>query len=291
MTATTCRYRYKFALQDFGVRWRAAQARLLSARRLGAAGLRTLQPIQRRSLPPREPSTVKERIGDAPGVEKVCHTQSPSGSRDALSAEESREETLVRPQRHAEYGDPVLDAARSTRAGGRGRLTTLGDAHRSWGRGWGSAMSGRRVVGVRGAVDWMGRSMREEDDPRREGGRRRLLRSDLSHRMSARGRRAASAESRLDPRRPTGRVFHEHDRLGGFAETRDEDSGALLVEFNDGTDEPGREAHGVEAGSAGSADSGDTSQDGDEEVGSCPWHWWIDLVACITQMTIDRREL
>lgn len=241
---------------------------MLSALRLGNAGLRTLQPMRRHLLPPSEPRSSKTGSGEAPAAAaKPRYAQSPSGSRDALSAEESREECLMRPQRHAEYGDPsFLELSRSARTGGRGRLMTLGDAHRSWGGAWGSAMHGRRAVGARGTLDWVGRTMREEDDSRREGGRRRLLRSDLSHRMSTRGRRAASAESRLDPRRPAARAFHEHDRLGGFADARDEETGALLVEFNDGTDEAGAEAHGVEGGSAGSADSGDTSQDGDEEV-------------------------
>lgn len=249
------------------MRWRAAQARMLSALRLGNAGLRTLQPMCRYLLPPPEPPSAKKGSGEAPTAAKPRYAQSPSGSRDALSAEESREECLMRPQWHAEYGDPsFLEMARSARTGGRGRLMTLGDAHRSWGRGWGSAMHGRRAVGARGTLDWVGRTMREDDDSRREGGRRRLLRSDLSHRMSARGRRAASAESRLDPRRSAARVFHEHDRLGGFVEARDEETGALLVEFNDGTDEAATDAHGMEGGSAGSADSGDTSQDGDEEV-------------------------
>ena len=56
---------------------------------------------------------------------------------------------------------------------------------------------------------------------------------------------------------------------------RDEDSGALLVEFNDAADGPGREAPGVEGTSAGSADSGDTSQDGDEvgDIHSMMYHW------------------
>lgn len=235
--------------------------------RMGDGGLRTLQAIQRRQLPPPEPST-KEGSSDKPAVARANQAHSPAGSRDALSAEESREEALMRP--YTEYSDPILEVARSGRAGGRGRLMTLGDAHRSWGRGWGSAMAGRRAIGARGVLDWVGRTTREEDDPRRDAGRRRLSRSD-QHRMATRGRRAASAESRLDPRRALPRVFHEHDRLGGFAETRDEDSGALLVEFNDGAEETEREPHGVDGGSAGSADSGDTSQDGDEEVTACPY--------------------
>ncbi len=113
--------------------------------------------------------------------------------------------------------------------------------------------------------------MREDDDARREGTRRRLLRSDLSSsslRMAARGRRAASVESRLDPRRAAARVFHEYDRPEGFADYRDDETGALLVEFNDGADgeAEGREAPGVEAASAGSGDSGDTSQEGEDMV-------------------------
>lgn len=150
-------------------------------------------------------------------------------------------------------------------------MVALGDPHRSWGRGWGSAMSGsRRAVGIRGTLDWVGRAVREEDDSRRESSRRRLMRSDLSHRMAARGRRAASAESRLDPRRPTAaaRVFHEYEPSERFAEYRDDESGALLVEFNEFVDGEAqmREPPGTEGGSAESADSGDTSQDGDEMV-------------------------
>lgn len=202
---------------------------------------------------------------------------SPADGRDALSAEESREEALLHPRRQIEYSDPILEVARSARSGGRGRLMTLGDPspHRGWGRGWGSGMSGRRVVGVRGALDWAGRVTRDEDDSRREGSRRRLMRSDLSHRMSARGRRAASAESRLDPRRAAARGLLDYDGLEGFAEYREDESGALLVEFNDGADgegTEGREAPGPEGGSAASADSGDTSQDGDEMVRPCLNH-------------------
>lgn len=269
--------------QDFEIRWRSGQARILSALRLGDCGLRTLRPIQRHPLPPPDASTTTEEINDKPAAPKARLAHSPSGSRDALSAEESREEALalMHPRRHTEYSDPVLEAARSARMGGWGRLMTLGDPHRSWGRGWGSTMSGRRAVGARGALDWVGRATREEDDPRRgEGGRRRLMRSDLNHRMAARGRRAASAESRLDPRRPGGRLFHEYDRSEGFAEYRDDESGALLVEFNDGADgeiEGREQAPGVEGGSAGSADSGDTSQDGDEMVRR---YTWLRFIHC-----------
>lgn len=261
--------------QDFEIRWRSAQARILSALRLGDGGLRTLRPIQRHPLPPPDAPTTGEESHEKPLAPKARVAHLPSGSRDALSAEESREAALalLRQRRHghghAEYSDPVLEVARSARTGGRGRLIALGDPHRSWGRGWGSAMSGsRRAVGVRGTLDWVGRVARDEDDLRREGSRRRLVRSDLSHRMAARGRRAASVESRLDPRRPAARVFHEYDRSEAFAEYRDDESGALLVEFNDGADgEPEvreGEAPGIEGGSAGSADSGDISQDGDE---------------------------
>lgn len=258
---------------------------MLSALRLGDGGLRTLRPIQRHPLPPLDASTTtaedsREKLVPVAPKARVAHLPSggSSAGRDALSAEESREEALalLRQRRHAhghgahaEYSDPILEMARSARTGGRGRLIALGDPHRSWGRGLGSAMSGsRRAVGVRGTLDWAGRVARDEDDSRREGSRRRLVRSDLSHRTAARGRRAASAESRLDPRRPAARVSHEYDRSEGFAEFRDDESGALLVEFNDGADgEPEvREAPGIEAGSAGSADSGDTSQDGDEMV-------------------------
>lgn len=256
---------------------------MLSALRLGSSGVRTLQPILRRELPPPEPFNVKEESGAKAVASKVQHLQSPSDFRGGLSAEESREAALVRQQRHAEYADPISEATRSARTGGRGRLPTLGDAHRNWGRGWGSALTGRLAVGARGSLDWMGRTTRE-DDPRRDGGRRRLVRSDLSHRSSTRGRRAASAESRLDPRRPSARTFHGHDRLGDFVECRDEDSGALLVEFNDGTDETGLEAMGVEAGSAGSADSGDLSQDGDEEVSG-------ELLAFVISAVAPEREL
>lgn len=230
---------------------------MLSALRFGDRGLLTVQPIRRRPLPTIEPFTTKERSREEIIASKALHGRLKLSGRDVLSAEESREETLMRPQWQPEY-DPLFEVARSARPGGRGRLMGIGDAQRSWGRGFGAAMSGLRSVGVRGALDWVGRTVREEDDPRRDGGRRRLLRSDLSHRMSTRGRRAASVESRLETRRP--------GRMHGFGETRDEDSGALLVEFNDGTDDPGRDTHGVEGGSAGSAESGDTSQDGDEEV-------------------------
>lgn len=262
--------------QDFEFRWRSGQARMLSALRLRDGGLRTLRPIQRHPLPPPDASSTAEETHEKPLVPEARPTHSPSGSRDALSVEESREEALavMHPRQHVEYSDPVLEAARSARMGGWGQLMTLGDPHRSWGRGWGS-MSGRRAIGARGALDWVGRAAREEDDPRRgEGGRRRLMRSDLSHRMAARGRRAASAESRLDSRRPVERVFHEYDRSEGFAQYRDDESGALLVEFNDGADgetEGREEAQGIEGGSAGSADSGDTSQDGDEMVSLYTW--------------------
>lgn len=266
--------------QDFEIRWRSAQARILSALRLGEGGLRTLRPIQRHPLPPHDASTTAVESREKPVALKARVAHLPSSSRDSLSVEESREEALalLRQRRHGhghtEYSDPILEVARSSaRTGGRGRLIALGDPHRSWGRGWGSAMSGsRRAVGVRGTLDWVGRVARDEDDLRREGSRRRLVRSDLSHRMAARGRRAASVESRLDPRRPAARVFHEYDRSEGFAEYRDDESGALLVEFNDGADgEPEvreGEAPGVEGGSAGSADSADISQDGDDMVRS-----------------------
>lgn len=218
-----------------------------------------------------------EETHEQPGAPKTRLAHPPSGGRDgdAVSAEESREESLAlmhaRRQGLPEYSDPILEMARSARTGGRGRHLTLGDPHRSWGRGWGSAVSGRRAVGVRGALDWVGRVVRDEDDSRREGTRRRLLRSDLSStslRVAARGRRAASVESRLDPRRSAERVFHEFDRPEGFEDYRDDESGALLVEFNDGAEieAEGREAPGVEAGSAGSGDSGDTSQEGEDMV-------------------------
>lgn len=69
-------------------------------------------------------------------------------------------------------------------------------------------------------------------------------------------------------------MFHEYDRSEGLAEYRDDESGALLVEFNDGADgetEGREEASGIEGGSAGSADSGETSQDGDEMVRPYTW--------------------
>lgn len=260
-----------FAAQDFEIRWRSAQARILSALRLGDDGLRTLRPIQRHPLPPQDAPTTTAESHEKPVTPKTRVAHPTSGGRDAPSAEESREEALALLRQrhgHAEYSDAILGVARSARTGGRGRLIALGDPH-SWGRGLGSAMSGsRRAIGVRGALDWVGRMATDEDSSRREGSRRRLVRSDLSHRMAARGRRAASAESRLDPRRPAARVFHEYDRSDGFAEHREDDSGALLVEFNDGADGETevREPPGVEGGSAGSADSGDTSQDGDEMV-------------------------
>lgn len=262
-----------FVTQDFEIRWRSAQARILSALRLGDGGLRTLRPIQRHPLPPHDASTTTEESHEKPVAPKARVAHHRSGSRDTLSAEESREEALAllrqRRHGHAEYSVPILEVARSARTGGRGRLIALSDPHRSWGRGLGSAVSGsRRAVGVRGTLDWVGRVSRDEDDSRREGSRRRLVRSDLSHRMAARGRRAASAESRLDPRRPAARVFYEYDRSEGFAEYRDDESGALLVEFNDGADGETevREAPVIEGGSAESADSGDASQDGDEMV-------------------------
>ncbi|CAM9107710.1 unnamed protein product, partial [Ectocarpus fasciculatus] len=258
--------------QDFQGRWRSAQARMLSALRLGRGGLRTMRPIHRHPLPPppEAPTTSVESRDKAIAIAPTGRpAHSPADGRDALSAEESREEALLHPRRQIEYSDPILEVARSARSGGRGRLMTLGDPspHRGWGRGWGSGMSGRRVVGVRGALDWAGRVARDEDDSRREGSRRRLMRSDLSHRLAARGRRAASAESRLDPRRAAARGLLDYDGLEGFAEYREDESGALLVEFNDGADgegAEGREAPGLEGGSAASADSGDTSQDGDE---------------------------
>ena len=287
-----------FYFQELGSRWRAAQSRMLSALRMGQDGIRTLQPMQRRPLPPPALSPVsvklKDKESNASGkaaASRERRTQSPPGGRDvlrdALSTEESREEALLRPLRHADYPDPVLEVTRPSWQGGRGSIMTLGDAHRTWGRGWGAAMSGRRAIGARTSLDWMVRAARdgegegEEEDPRRGAvqhrrtSRPRSMRTDLEHAMTARGRRAASAEGRRDTRR-TPRIFHDHDRLdrlGGFAETRDErddESGALLVEFNDGTDEAGRETNDgtVEAGSAGSADSADTSQDGEvvEEV-------------------------
>lgn len=256
---------------------------MLSAIHMGHEGIRTLQPIHRRPLPTPETSLVnaklKERGNGATSnttVAKERRAQSPSGTRDLFSTEESREEGILRPLRHSEYSDSasVMDVARPAwQQDGRGPIMTLGDAHGAWGRGWGAAMSRRRSIGGRSALEWM-----HENDPRRGGVLRRSMRSDLEHTMTARGRRAASAESRRDARRASigsRRVFHEHERLGGFAETRDEDSGALLVEFNDvtdvGTDETGRERdpNVVEAGSAGSVDSpdtGDSSQDGDGEV-------------------------
>eukprot|EP00903_Cladosiphon_okamuranus_P019656 g18070.t4 len=310
--------------QDFELRWRSAQSRILSALRLGDGGLRTLRPIQRHPLPPHDASTTitataedsHEKPKPVALMARVAHLPSGgSGSgRDALSAEESREEALalLRQRRHghghghAEYSDPILEVARSARTGGggRGRPIALSDPHRGWGRGWGPAMYGsgsRRAVGVgvRGTLDWVGRVARErdEDDWRREGSgsRRRLVRSDLSHRVAARGRRAASAESRLDPRRPAARVFHEYDRSEGFAECRDDESGALLVEFNDGADgEPeAREAPGIEGGSAGSADSGDTSQDGDETQETNPSNVGIRGVVSSFEAVAraERREL
>lgn len=297
--------------QDFERRWRSAQGRILSALRLGEGGPRTLQPIQRHPLPPRDASNtvatveetgaLKARLAHAPSGREAASGSGSGSASDAVSAEETREESLAgmnaaaRRHRHdhghdhdpgpPEYSDPILEIARSARTGGRGRHQTLGDPHRSWGRGWGSATatatattgSGRRAIGVRGALDWVGRVVREDDDARREGSRRRLLRSDLSSsslRMAARGRRAASVESRLDPargRRAAARVSHEYDRYDrseGFADYRDDESGALLVEFNDGADGEieGREAPGVEAASAGSGDSGDTSQEGEDMV-------------------------
>lgn len=143
----------------------------------------------------------------------------------------------------------------------------MSDTHRGWGRGWGSAMQSRRAVGPWGSVDWGVRSGMDEDEDARDVGRRRLLRSDLSQRIPARGRRATSVESRLDSRRSMTRVFHA--RMRGFTEPRDEETGALLVEFNDGTDETAADVHGVEGGSAGSAETADTSQEGDEEVCMC----------------------
>lgn len=273
-----CGNRCLFDEQEFEVRWRLAQARLLSALRLGDGGLRTLRPIQRHPLPPPAACTSTEEIRDkqkreAPKIRRA-HSLLDSGDgrigRGVLSAEESREEALLHPHPHAEYSDPILEVARAGRTGGRGRILTLGDPHRSWGRGWGSAMPGRRAVagGPRAAVDWVGRVTREEDESRREGGRRRLIRSDLSQRMAARGRRTVSAESRSDPRRVAARAFHEYDRAEAFTGYREDESGALLVEFNDGAgiSRAGGEAAGIEGGSAASADSGDTSQDGDEVV-------------------------
>lgn len=277
--------------QEFEVRWRLAQARLLSALRLGAGGLRTLRPIRRHPLPPPAACTSTEENHDkqkreAPKARRTLSLSDDRDGRDVLSAEESREEALLHPHPHAEYSEPILEVARPGRTGGRGRTLTLGDPHRSWGRGWGSAMPGRRAVagGVRAAPDWMGRMTREEDDSRREGGRRRLMRSDLSQRMASRGRRAVSAESRSDPRRVATRVFHEYDRSEGFTGYREDESGALLVEFNDVADvaRAGGEAAGIEGGSAASADSGDTSQDGDEMVRSVYGEAYCVDRACVT---------
>ena len=252
-----------------------------SALHLGSGGLRTLQAIEKQPLPPSESSSGNEESGEKPAVAKPRRAHPPSGGagRDVLSAEESREEALMHPTWRNDYGDAILEMGRPTRSGGRGRAIALSDAHRPWGRGWGSsATASRRAVAARGGMDWVGRLSREEDDTRREGSRYRLLRGDSS-RLSTRGRRAASAESRLELRRSAGRTFYEYDRLGGFAEYRDEDSGALLVEFNDAADGPGRETPGVEGTSAGSADSGDTSQDG-EEVGNIHSmiHAWLDSI-------------
>lgn len=254
---------------------------MLSALHLGSGGLRTLQAIERQPLPPSENSSGNEEIGEKPAVAKPRRAHSPSGGagRDVLSAEESREEAVMRPTWRNDYGDAIVEVGRPTRSGGRGRAMALSDAHRPWGRGWGSsATASRRAVAASRGMDWIGRLSREEDDTRREGSRYRLLRGDTS-RLSTRGRRAASAESRLELRRSAGRAFYEYDRLGGFAEYRDEDSGALLVEFNDAADGPGRETPGVEGTSAGSADSGDTSQDG-EEVGNIHSmvHKWQDFM-------------
>lgn len=273
-------------LQEFGARWRVAQARMLSALRMGHVGIRTLQPIHRRPLPAPEMSPVNAKLKEKgsgatskPAAAEERRAQSPSGTRDLFFTEESRQEAHLRPLRYSESSDSVsvgvMDVARPAwQQDGRGPIMTLGDAHGAWGRGWGAAMSRRRSISGRSALEWM-----HENDPRR-GVLRRSMRSDLEHTMTARGRRAASAESRRDARRASigsRRVFHEHDRLGGFAETRDEDSGALLVEFNDvtdaGTNETARERDTtvVEAGSAGSVDSpdsGDSSQDGDGEVRS-----------------------
>lgn len=253
--------------QEFCVRWRAAQARMLSALYLGDYGLRTLQPIQKRPLPPPDFPTAKKRRDEAHTATKECYALSPSGSRDTLSAEESRGQSLTHLWRHLSDGrsaSPDLSSTRWARIGGRGRLMAMSDTHRGWGRGWGSAMQSRRAVGPWGSLDWGVRSGMEEDEDTRDGGRRRLLRSDLSQRIPARGRRATSVESRLDSRRSMTRVFHA--RMRGFTEPRDEETGALLVEFNDGTDEMAADVHGVEGGSAGSAETVDTSQDGDEEV-------------------------
>lgn len=263
---------------------------MLSALHLGDFGLRTLQPIRTCPLPPPEAATTKKVSGKTSVIAKQRYSQSQSGSGDTLSAEESRGESLTRPQRLAgdrRSGSPDLASARWARNGGRGRVMAMGDAHRSWGRGWGSATHGRRTVGAWGSLDWGVRSSMEEDDETREGSRRRLLRSDLTHRVPARGRRATSVESRLEPRRSATRVIHE--RMRGFTEPRDEETGALLVEFNDGTDEAGGEVHIVEGGSAGSADSADTSQDGDEEVmNNCVPGWCIMRDTC--EFTLPRVD-
>ncbi|CAM9591597.1 unnamed protein product, partial [Scytosiphon promiscuus] len=258
--------------QEFEVRWRQAQARLLSAMRLGEGGLRTVRPLQRHPLPSPATCISTEEKRDKPRREvpqaRRAHSLSDGrDGRDVLSAEESREEALLQPHPHTDYSDPPLEMVRPGRTGGRGRILTLGDPHRSWGRGWGSAMPGRRagVGGARAALDWMGRVTREEDDSRREGGRRRLMRSDLSQRMVARGSRAVSAESRSDPRSVAARVLHEYDRSEGYTGYREDESGALLVEFNDGADVArAGEAAGIEGASAASADSADTSQEGEE---------------------------
>lgn len=255
-------------MQEFRRQWRAAQSRMLSALHLGDDGLRTLQPIQKRLLPPPEPSAIEKAGGEARISAKERNIQSPSGSRDTLSAEESRGQslTLTHPQGHADSRpmSPDLSSAQWARIGGRGRLMAVSDTQRGWSRGWGSAVHSRRAVVAWGSMERAVRSGMDDDDNVREGGRQRLLRSEMGQRAPSRGRRAASVESRLDPRWSMTRAFH--DRIRGYTEPRDEETGALLVEFNDGTDETAADLHGVEGGSAGSAETADTSRDGDEEV-------------------------
>lgn len=261
-------------LQDFRHRWRAAQARVLSAHHLSTNGLRVLKPLQKRRLPTVDPLIEKKLDAKAPTVSNAEDSQPYSGTanvsanaRDAPDAEELREESLPRPQGHsgeARLAAPDLTTARWTRIGGRGRLMDLGDSHIGWGRGWGSTVHGRRAMGSWSSLDLEVRSAIEGD----EHMRRRLLPSDVSQRAPTRGRRSPSSlESRLDPRRSAPRVFHT--RMRGLLESRDEETEALLVEFNDGTDEIATDVHGMEGESAGSAETADTSQDGDEEVRSC----------------------
>lgn len=249
------------------MRWRAAQARMLSALHLKNHGLRILQPIQKHRLPP--PELGKKPAVKAATVPKDQCAESQLGARNTLSAEDSWGPSLTRPQGpsgeiHSAFPDLASASARWARFGGRGRVMDLADSNRGWGRGWGSAAQGRRMVGSSSLLDLEVRSAMELDEHPREVHRRRFLRSDPSPRIPARGRRAMSVESRLDPRRSAARVIHA--RMRGLPEPRDEDSGAFLVEFNDGTDEAGADVHAVEGGSAGSAETADTSQDGDEEV-------------------------